>query len=251
MGFLEELFGPTPEQMQAQIQAQRTQIFLSNRHLVAAKLYVNPFCPSSVAIAENGYIGVLYQDLSVFHITDVVNFEIVVDGYSQVSTSEESSSRKKKTAGGVIGGAIAGGLLFGGIGALVGVGLSGSKTTTSGSSSSVESEVISSIELVFKINDFNRANVSAPLLPCPVVKGFNEHKFVENVVREIMGTLEVVERTAKEKPAEKRAALPAAKGQSKISAAPAKAAAEFRFCGDCGAKNKGGAAFCGDCGAKF
>ena len=248
MGFLEALFGPTPEQ----IQARRTEIFLSNPHLVSAKLYVNPFCPSAVAIAENGYIGVLYQDLSVFHITDVINFELVVDGYNQISTTEESSSKNRKTAGGVIGGAIAGGLLFGGIGALVGVGLSGSNTTTSGSSSSVESEIISSIELVFKLNDFNRASVTAPLLPQPVTKGFQEHKTVENIVREIMGTLEIVERNVKEKPNPKRTSLPAAKGDSNVAADTVKAqAAEFRFCGDCGQKNQSDAAFCGDCGSKF
>jgi len=248
MGFLENLFGPTPEQ----IQARRTETFLSNQHLVSAKLYVNPFCPSSVAIAENGYIGVLHQNLDVFHITDVINFEFVVDGYNHISTTEESNSKNRRSSDGVIGGAIAGGLLFGGVGALIGVGLAGSNSKTNTKTNTVETEVINSIELVFKINDFSKASISAPLLPNPVTKGSQEHKLVENVVREIMGTLEVVERNVKEKPAPKRASLPSAKMENKAAPDTAKEkTAEFKFCGECGEKNLGTAVFCGDCGTKF
>ncbi|MDR1239742.1 MAG: hypothetical protein LBK27_06485 [Treponema sp.] len=80
---------------------------LSNdERLKGAKIF-KEWIDTPMAVTENGNIGLINvstKEIKVFNIKDVNGFEVIVDGKNVAN----------------IGGAIAGGLLFGGIGALIG-----------------------------------------------------------------------------------------------------------------------------------
>jgi hypothetical protein len=140
-----------------------------NEYLANAKIYdFITTCP--IAIAENGYMGLKnmqMNDFKVVHIKDIRGFELRVNGKNVAN----------------VGGAIAGGLLFGGIGAIVG--------------GSASNEKITSISLLFKTNDFNNPNLEIPLLLVPVLKSSPEYQKIETKIKDLISTLELVEKTVK------------------------------------------------------
>jgi len=141
---------------------------LSDSRMLNGKYFLeNAIIP--IAITENGNIG--YKDINtnnikVFNIKDVNSFELITDGV--------------KTAN--AGGAIVGGLLFGGVGAIIG-GLSGQK------------EKINKIDLLFRINDFNN-----PVIEIPLMNSFNKSNYdiINNELKTFMATMEFIEKKAKE-----------------------------------------------------
>ena len=125
---------------------------------------------SYISIAENGFIGIKSLRLKtakIFHINDLSGFELKTNG--------------KQTAN--LGGAIAGGILFGAVGAVLG-GIS-------------SAEKISSICFVFKFNDFESPVIEIEMLPSPVKKGSLLHKSTMEEMGKIMGLLEFIERKYK------------------------------------------------------
>jgi hypothetical protein len=139
----------------------------SDSRLKGAKIF-KQMIQTPMAITESGNIGISYPStkiVKVFNIKDVNGFELNIDGKNVAN----------------IGGAITGGLLFGGVGALVG--------------SSANKQKITKIELMFKLNDFNNPTVLVPL--CGETKrGGMVHQQVEKEITELMNTLEFVEKNA-------------------------------------------------------
>ena len=124
-----------------------------------------------ISISEEGYIGVVDPKTKkprIVHIKDVNSFEIVVDGKNVAN----------------LGGAIAGGLLFGGIGAIIG--------------GSASKEKITKMNLLLKVNDFNNPTLDIPLVQFEIKKGTNTYNYVQKEIQEIMATLEFIEKKAKE-----------------------------------------------------
>lgn len=143
---------------------------LSNdERLKGAKIF-KEWIDTPMAVTENGNIGLINvstKEIKVFNIKDVNGFEVIVDGKNVAN----------------IGGAIAGGLLFGGIGALIG--------------SSAKKEKINTINLLFKINDFNTPTITVPLLTSGTKKGSMVDQQLQKEITELTSTLEVVEKKIK------------------------------------------------------
>ncbi len=123
-----------------------------------------------ISIAENGFIGIKTLTLKtakIFHIKELSGFEIKTNGKQSANIS----------------GAITGGILFGGIGAILG-----------GFSSN---EKITSICFVFKFDDFQTPVIAVDMLPCSVKKGSILYSSTMEEIQKITGLLEFVERKSK------------------------------------------------------
>jgi hypothetical protein len=142
---------------------------ISDERLKGAKLF-KEIITTPVAINEEGNIGIINtstKEIKVFNIKDVNGFEVIIDGKNVAN----------------IGGAIVGGLLFGGIGAIVG--------------SSANKQKINSIDLLFKTNDFNNPTINVPLLSSGTKKGSMVDKAIQKEITELTSTLEIVEKKIK------------------------------------------------------
>lgn len=123
---------------------------------------------SLIAINENGYLALKNEkmkDFKIVSIKDLNGFEVITNGHSTAN----------------IGGALAGGLLFGGVGALVG-GLGSKK------------EKITNLSLIFKTNDFKDPVIEIKLSNINLKKGSLIHKQVEEELIKITSLLEIVEK---------------------------------------------------------
>ena len=141
----------------------------SDPRLNGAKVF-NGTIETPIAINEEGNIGIITpsaKEIKVFNIKDVNGFEVIIDGKNVAN----------------IGGAITGGILFGGIGAIVG--------------SSANKQKINSINLLFKINDFNNPTINVPLLSIGTKKGSATDMAIQKEITELTSTLEVVEKKVK------------------------------------------------------
>jgi hypothetical protein len=142
---------------------------IADERLKDAKLFKN-IISTPVAVAENGNIGIINvktKEIKVFSIKDVNGFEVIIDGQNVAN----------------VGGAIIGGFLFGGIGAIIG--------------GSANKKKINSINLLFKINDFNTPTINVPLLIGGTKKGSMVDKALRDEITELTSTLEVVEKKIK------------------------------------------------------
>jgi hypothetical protein len=142
---------------------------ISDEKLKGAKLF-KQMINTPIAINEDGNIGIVNpttKEIKVFNMKDVNGFEVIVDGKNVAN----------------IGGAIAGGLLFGGIGAIVG--------------GNVKKEKINTINLLFKINDFNTPTINVPLLTSGTKKGSLVDQQLQKEITELTSTLEYVEKKLK------------------------------------------------------
>jgi len=122
---------------------------------------------SFILISESGFIALKSLDmkeLKILNIKDITGFEVLTDGKAVAN----------------IGGAVAGGILFGGIGAIIG--------------GMQQQEKITKMSFLFKTNDFNNPNIEIPVIALSVKKGSFEHKAIEGKLRDLTNTLEVVER---------------------------------------------------------
>jgi len=125
---------------------------------------------SFILISESGFIALksLYmKEIKILNIKDIVGFEIITNG--------------KTTAN--AGGAVVGGLLFGGIGAVIG--------------GIPKKEKITKMDFLFKVNDFNNPVIEIPIIALSVKKGSFEHQAIEEKIKSVMTTLEVVEKKNK------------------------------------------------------
>jgi hypothetical protein len=138
--------------------------------LIGAKVFKPDFF-TTITVSEEGAIRVIDSSAHKtedFSLKDVSGFEVIVDGQSAVN----------------VGGAVVGGLLFGGIGAIIGSG--------------AKKEKIKSVDFLFKMNDFNR-----PTIRVSLVHGFgmkadsSEYKQLQEVITELTSTLEYVEKKLK------------------------------------------------------
>ncbi|MCC5815944.1 MAG: hypothetical protein JJT78_14415 [Leptospira sp.] len=121
-----------------------------------------------IMINENGYIGLkgqFDQVPSVFHIKDILGFELKTNGKSSAS----------------IGGAVAGGLLFGGLGALLGA-------------TSIRNENITELTFVFKINDFKNPNIEIKMLDGKTKKDSMTYNMKQKSIETISSKLEIIEK---------------------------------------------------------
>jgi hypothetical protein len=144
-------------------------ILLSDERLKNAKVF-KEFISFPIAVSENGFIGV--SDIKtrkpkIIHIKDVNGFEIVVDGKNVAN----------------VGGAVVGGLLFGGVGAIIGGG--------------TKQEKITKMNLLLKINDFNNPTIEMPLIVSSMKKGSLVYDATQKEIQELMATLELIEKTTK------------------------------------------------------
>ena len=123
-----------------------------------------------VMINENGFIGLKNSKMDiprVVHINDINGFEIINNGKSVANVS----------------GAIIGGLIFGGIGALIG-GIGSSK------------QKIISLRLIFKINDFDDPIVYIDILPKTSTTS-HIYKFFTERMELMLSRLEILEKKYK------------------------------------------------------
>lgn len=122
---------------------------------------------SFILVSESGFIALKsleMKELKILNIQDITGFEVITDG--------------KPVAN--IGGAVAGGLLFGGVGAIIG--------------GMQQKEKITKMSFMFKINDFNNPSIEIPIIALSVKKGSFEHQQIEQKLRDLTNTLEVVEK---------------------------------------------------------
>jgi len=153
----------------AKTKKQKSEI-LSDERLSGAKVF-SRFINTPIAISENGYIGIIdpkTDNAKIIHIKDVNGFELNIDGQNVAN----------------IGGAAAGALLFGGVGAIIGA--------------SSKKEKITKMNLLFKVNDFNNPTIDIPLVIFKMKKGSMIYNDVSKEVQELMSTLEIIERKSKE-----------------------------------------------------
>lgn len=125
---------------------------------------------SYVVISENGYIGLksqLMAEIKVIYIKDLNGFEVRTDGKSSAN----------------LGGAVVGGLIFGGAGAIIG-GLS-------------SQEKISTLSLVFKVNDFNNPIIEIGMIDSKTKKGTIIYKSAQDKIIKITSLLEIIEKKYK------------------------------------------------------
>jgi hypothetical protein len=122
-----------------------------------------------ILISESGFIALKFKNAKepkIVHIKDVMGFEVITNGKSAAS------------------GALVGGILFGGVGAIIG-GLS-------------NSEKIKSIIFLLKTNDFANPNVEIPIADgLDIKKGTSFHQALEQKIRDLMSTLEIIEKKHK------------------------------------------------------
>ena len=106
------------------------------------------------------------KDSKILNIKDIVGFEVLTNGTSSAN----------------IGGAIAGGLLFGGVGAIIG---------------GQSKEKIPKMSFLFKTNDFHNPNIEIPIIVSSVKKGSFEDQAIQEKIKNLTSTLEIVERSNK------------------------------------------------------
>jgi len=127
---------------------------------------------SFILVSESGFIALksyVMKDIKILNIKDITGFEVITDG--------------KPVAN--IGGAVAGGLLFGGVGAIIGA--------------MPQKEKITKMSFVFKTNDFNNPSIDIPVIMFgSVKKGSFEHQAIEQQLKDLSNTLEVVEKKRRE-----------------------------------------------------
>jgi hypothetical protein len=146
-----------------------SQALASDDRLKGAKIF-ELVIDNMIVISETGYIGLkndkIKEFLKIIHINDINGFELNVNGNMRHNT----------------GGAIAGGLLFGGIGALIG---------------GQSKEIINKLSFLFKINDFSNPIIEIPLILFKVKKGSFSHQAVLDKANEIISLLEILEKKYK------------------------------------------------------
>ena len=126
---------------------------------------------SLILISETGHIALKAVELAepkIINIKDINGFEIIEDGKSSAN----------------LGGAVVGGLLFGGAGAIIG-GLQAQKKITK-------------MSFLFKTNNFSSPNIEIRLIALSVKKGSFEYQGLNEKIKDLMSTLEVVEKNCKD-----------------------------------------------------
>jgi hypothetical protein len=152
------------------LKSKKSKALLTDERFKNAKIFKSAI-KTPIAISEEGFIGiinVLLPEPTVIHIKDINGFDLIVDGQNVAN----------------IGGAVVGGLLFGGIGALIGA--------------SSKKEKINKITLVFKLNNFNNPTMEIPLLVSETKKGSMIYNMTQEEIRQLLSTLEYVEKKYKE-----------------------------------------------------
>ena len=125
-----------------------------------------------IAIAKTGYISLKTPNMAshkIVHINDINGFDIIKDGLSNSANA---------------GSAVVGGLLFGGIGALIG-GLGSSKSS------------ISSLSFIFKLNDFDLPSIEIKFIESKTKTDSFFYKMTMEKMNEIAGLLSFIEREYK------------------------------------------------------
>jgi hypothetical protein len=148
---------------------EQKEAILSDERLKDAKVF-SEYINTPIAISENGYIGIINpktKEPKIIHIKDINGFELLIDGKNIAN----------------IGGAVVGGLLFGGVGAIIG--------------GSASKEKITKMNILFKTNDFNNPTIDIPLVIFEMKKGSMTYNSVQKEVQELMATLEIVEKNNK------------------------------------------------------
>jgi len=119
------------------------------------------------AIPEVTITGKL-KNIRLYNYSDILNFELIEDGNSIIK--------------GGVGRAIAGGVLFGGVGAIVG-GVTGKKKNTS---------LCSRLQIKITLNKLNMSTEYINLITTETKKDGSVYKMYFNTAQEIISTLEVI-----------------------------------------------------------
>lgn len=148
----------------------------------------------------------------VYSFDDIIEYELIENGASV-------------TKGG-IGRAVVGGLLFGGVGAVVG-GVTGKKTNT----------VVNSMQIKITVNNFSSSAVTVDLISTQTKVDSGTYKNACKYAQEILSTL----------------ALIVKQNESKVTAATPQDSSDEDsiFCNKCGKKMPGDSVFCSKCGTKI
>jgi hypothetical protein len=140
-----------------------------DKRMTNAKVF-SQHISTPIAISEDGDIGIIdikTETFEIIHIKNVNGFELIVDGRNIANVR----------------GAVAGGLLFGGVGAIIGGG--------------AHKEKITKMELLLKINDFNDPIRNIPLIATEIKKGPG-YDAIQKEIQTVMATLEIVEKKIRE-----------------------------------------------------
>lgn len=124
-----------------------------------------------IIINENGYLGLKSSSMKharVMHINEINGFDIKVNGASTTN----------------VGNAIVGGLIFGGVGAILG-GMSNRK------------EKISDIRMIFNIDDFNNPVIELKFIDSATKKGSIIEEAAQKNIQKICSLLTILEKKFK------------------------------------------------------
>jgi len=140
--------------------------------------------------------GVVSQLVVAFPISNLISVEIVEDGYSisQSTTTTQGGTEEKTSGLSMVGRAAVGGLLFGGVGAVIG-GLSARTTGTINSTAVTNhhtQEMVRDVSLKLLINDTKKPIVTLKFLDAPAQKTDNYYKSVYQKIEHCDALLRVM-----------------------------------------------------------
>lgn len=121
-----------------------------------------------ILISESGYVGFKTPEMEaqkIVYINDINGFELQQNGHSSANSTA----------------AIAGGLLFGGIGAVLG-GIGSAKQN------------ITSLSFVFKINDFNTPSIEIKFIDSAIKNDSTYYEMLMKRINELDGLLSFIEK---------------------------------------------------------
>jgi hypothetical protein len=110
-------------------------------------------------------------ELLIFPVTEILSLEVIEDGQTVSHSTTTGGGEIKTSSGSMLGRAVVGGVLLGGVGAIIG-GSTARKTTTSEAVTHTNTvENVNEIKLKMLVNNTTKPLISIPFLSSPTVKG--------------------------------------------------------------------------------
>lgn len=110
-------------------------------------------------------------ELMIFPVSQILSLEVIEDGQTVSHSTTTGGGEIKTSTGSMLGRAVVGGVLLGGVGAIIG-GSTARKTTTSEAVTHTNTvENVNEIKLKMLVNNTTKPLISIPFLSSPTVKG--------------------------------------------------------------------------------
>lgn len=156
--------------------ALRKEKFTISEQIVASTQFTNHrvSSKSTVAIAfDFDTLSICVSEISssdakvkIFPVSEILSIEVVEDGHTVSQSTTTGKTEEKTSNANMLGRAVVGGVLLGGVGAIIG-GATAKKTgSTAATTNTTTKDVVNSITLKFLLN-----NTSTPLLSIPFLSG--------------------------------------------------------------------------------